>query len=417
MSGWVKFARDLRGNTTVVFALCLPVVLGFVGLGVETAYWQFKQRQMQTAADLAAFTGAVSLRNHESPTQAGSEAEEEAVRHGFDASRGMFAAHTPPLSGPYVNARSMEIILSQSVDRFLSAMFVRDEVVVQVRAVATYQQPAAACIIALSRTATAAVDFYGSSRTSLQDCEVMSNSIADNAVLVRGSAAITVPCLNAVGGVLAASTASYTMTGCPAPRTGLPLALDPYADVAPPSIPSACSNIHGGGPPDAITTVSSGPSGVKRFCNGLNLTKDYHFEPGVYVIDGGRLRVGGQGSLAGSGVTFYLTSGASVDFNGTANIELSAPVDGPYAGLIFFGNRSDFGAQHTFNGTSDSSMTGSIYLPAGDVTFAGNYSGVNGCMQLIANTVAVGGNSSITTSCAGTGIDMAHAPSDVRLVE
>lgn len=246
----------------------------------------------------------------------------------------------------------------------------------------------------------------------------MSNSIADNAVQVRGTADITVPCFNSVGGFLAASTtANYTLTGCPAPRTGLPLALDPYVEVEPPSIPSACSNIHGGGSSGDITTVSSGPSGVKRFCNGLNLTKDYVFEPGVYVIDGGRLRVGGLASLAGSGVTFYLTSGASVDFNGTARIDLTAPVSGPYAGLVFFGDRSDYGVDHTFNGTSDSSMTGSIYLPAGDVTFDGNYSGVNGCMQLIANTISIGGNSSITTSCAGTGINMAHAPSDVRLVE
>ena len=43
----------------------MPVVVGSVGLGAETSYWQFKQRQMQTAVDMAAYTGAVSLRNNE----------------------------------------------------------------------------------------------------------------------------------------------------------------------------------------------------------------------------------------------------------------------------------------------------------------------------------------------------------------
>ena len=60
-SNWLS---NRRGNTTVVFALCLPVVMGCAGLGVEVGFWQYRQREAQTAADLAAYAGAVSLRGH-----------------------------------------------------------------------------------------------------------------------------------------------------------------------------------------------------------------------------------------------------------------------------------------------------------------------------------------------------------------
>ncbi|MDG1416310.1 MAG: hypothetical protein P8P99_00755, partial [Maricaulis sp.] len=81
------------------------------------------------------------------------------------------------------------------------------------------------------------------------------------------------------------------------------------------------------------------------------------------------------------------------------------------------GDRDDYGENHTFNGTADSTITGAIYLPAGDISFQGDFSGDNGCMQLVGNTVAFGGNANISTDCSDTGIDYAEVPGDVRLVE
>jgi len=417
VSWWAKFLRDTRGNTTIVAAICMPVVVGSVGLGAETSYWQFKQRQMQTAVDMAAYTGAVSLRNNEAPQQARNEAAQEAVLHRFDPALGALTTNTPPTSGSSQNDRAMEVVLTQSMDRLFSAIFGDTPIIFEVRAVAAFEEQSDACILALSHEASAAVDFFGNSNVALINCEVMSNSIASDAVSLGGSTDVEAPCFNSVGGFeISGGSADYELTGCTAPRVDLPRALDPYADVPTPFLPSGCSNIPGG-PPGNTTTVSAGAGGVKRFCNGLNLTGDYVFEPGVYIIDGGQFRAGGQANITGEGVTFYTTGGASIAFNGTAEINLTAPTTGDYAGLIFFGDRDDYGENHTFNGTADSTITGAIYMPAGDISFQGDFSGDNGCMQLVGNTVAFGGNANISTDCSGTGIDYAEVPGDVRLVE
>jgi Flp pilus assembly protein TadG len=39
------FAADRRANTAMIFALSLPLLVGMSGLGVETGYWYFKQRE------------------------------------------------------------------------------------------------------------------------------------------------------------------------------------------------------------------------------------------------------------------------------------------------------------------------------------------------------------------------------------
>lgn len=413
-----RWLSDRRGNTSLIFALCLPVLLGCAGLGVEAGFWQFRQRQAQTAADLAAYAGAVSLRNHEPAEQARWEAEVEARLHGYEAAVGAFIANTPPLAGSYINARSMEVELSQTLPRFFSAIMTDEPLLVRVRAVATYEEEADACLLALSPDTGAAVDLFGSSNLAMISCEIMSNSIAADAVLLRGSTDVQTPCINAVGGFqVSGGMADYTLTDCPAPRVNLPRAQDPYADVEPPALPASCSNLNGGGPNSGPTTVAAGASGVKRFCNGLNLTGDVTFEPGVYVIDGGDFRIGAGANVFGEGVTFYLTDGARVRFNGGATVEFSAPSTGPYSGLTFFGDRDDTGVDHTFNGTADSLITGAIYTPSSDISFLGDFSGRQGCMQLVGYTVEIGGNANITTDCTGVGLTFPKVPSDVRLVE
>lgn len=413
----LSFKGDRRGNTTVLFALCLPVLVGSAGLGLEAGYWQLQQRQVQTMADMAAYAGAVSLRNSEPKSQAFGEAEAEALLHEFDPVFATINTNSPPIQGLYRNSRSMEVFIDHTVPRLFSQIFFEGDVTFSVRAVATYEEASDACVLALSPEGSRAINFSGSSNIALIECEVMSNSIASDAVYLGGSTDVIAPCINSVGGfAIGGGSADYNLTGCAAPRTDLPRALDPYADVDPPVFPSNCSNI-GGGNPHSTTTVTAGAGGVKRFCNGLNLNNNVEFEPGVYIIDGGDFRIGSNANVVADGVTFYLTDGARIRFNGNAEINITAPNSGDYQGIAFFGDRSDFGVNHTFNGTADSQITGAIYTPAGDITFQGDFSGQNGCMQLVGNTVSVTGNANITTDCSGVGVNWAEVPSDVRLVE
>ncbi|TIW31825.1 MAG: hypothetical protein E5V71_20960, partial [Mesorhizobium sp.] len=47
------------GNVAIIFALCLPIVVGGAGLGVETSYWYYSSLKLQAVADAAAYAGAL----------------------------------------------------------------------------------------------------------------------------------------------------------------------------------------------------------------------------------------------------------------------------------------------------------------------------------------------------------------------
>jgi Flp pilus assembly protein TadG len=56
-----RFASDASANTTLLFALTLPVVLGMAGLAVEYGHAASAKTKMQTVADSAALAAAQEL--------------------------------------------------------------------------------------------------------------------------------------------------------------------------------------------------------------------------------------------------------------------------------------------------------------------------------------------------------------------
>src|SRR5438876_370036 len=54
----LRLRRSQAGNILVTTALILPLLVGFVGLGVDVALWFYKHQSMQSAADSAAISAA-----------------------------------------------------------------------------------------------------------------------------------------------------------------------------------------------------------------------------------------------------------------------------------------------------------------------------------------------------------------------
>ena len=50
---------DTRGTVLILFAVALSVLMGIVGFGVEAGLWFGIKRHNQTAADMAAISGAL----------------------------------------------------------------------------------------------------------------------------------------------------------------------------------------------------------------------------------------------------------------------------------------------------------------------------------------------------------------------
>ena len=87
------------------------------------------------------------------------------------------------------------------------------------------------------------------------------------------------------------------------------------------------------------------------------------------MINGGVLKINANANLTGSGVTFYLTNGATVQINGNSQMNMVAPTTGTYAGLLFYGDRTQATATNTINGNATSLLTGTIYFSSQDVDF------------------------------------------------
>lgn len=403
-----NFVRDVRGVTAVFFGLTLPVTVGFLALGSETSLWFYKQREMQKIVDIAAYNGAVELSDSDNATSAEATARKDAEFHGFDPANGVLTVNTPPTSGAYQDNHSVEVIIDASYARLFSAIYSSDPITFTVRAVASFQSDAPACILALHPSAHRAIEVGGSANVNLQGCSVMSNSVAEDSYYQGGSGDMSAPCVRAVGGI--SESGGLALTQCTEPWPYSPAADDPYADLPAPPIPSTCSTV-----PSGSGTVDV-PAG--RYCGGLNLSGDYNLTGGIYVIDGGEFRINAGADVTGSDVTFYLTNNASVRWNGAAYVNLTAPTSGTYSGVLVFADRDTSDTSDlVFNGTADSALVGAIYAPGREVTMLGDFQGSNGCTQLIASTIVLNGNNSFSTDCTGTGLGNIATAGRTRLVE
>lgn len=262
-------------------------------------------------------------------------------------------------------------------------------------------------MLALSPSASGAVTFSGSSLSLLNGCNVMANSLADDAVIVSGAADVTVPCVLAAGGVDVDS--GLRLTSCQQPTEMAPPVADPFASRTEPVASGSCQSLPNG---SGNATINPG-----RFCGGGVLRGNITLNPGVYVIDGGNVRVNSTAQLAGTGVTLFFTNNATIDINGSATVSLSAPVSGPMKGIVLWGDRDNDPGSVKLNGNASSKVTGSVYFPRADLEFLGNFSGVNGCMHLVARTIKFTGSTSMNSDCSSAGMDGVVLPGRVVLVE
>jgi Flp pilus assembly protein TadG len=399
------FLRDERASTAVAFAASMPLVVAGAAFGVETSYWYYKDLQLQAAADAAAYAGALEKRAGSNHAAVLSAATAIASTNGFNPSIGTAELNSPPHTGTHISSKAVEVVLAENAERFFSSLFTQDPVVVRARAVATYEDAGSACVLALHKSASKAAQFSGSSISKFKKCSVMSNSLAADAVTVQGSGKLQTSCIYSVGG--ASLLATTILDDCKSAQIGVSPVGDPYSEVAaPPVDTSTCADASG-------PTLSAG-----TYCGGLTLKNAMTLNPGVYVVSGGDLKINANANISGSGVMFYLTDGARVSINGTATINLNAATSGTYSGLLFFGDRTDTGAtKNIFNGTADSQMTGAIYFASQAIQTLGDFSGADGCTQVVGLTVEWSGNAEVSKDCSAHGMTAIPAAELVKLVE
>lgn len=423
-----SFWRDTGGGVAVLFAVLFPVLLLGMGLGAEAGYQYMSQRKLQHAADVTAYAAGARKRAGDSAAEIRAAALHVATRAGFRPDMGMMTINIPPQSGADAgNPNSVEVLLTLSQPRYFSALVSNQPLDMQGRAVARVAKTGStACVLALSPTGMGAITVTGATSVALDGCDIAANSNASDALLMSGSSAtLDLDCAYVVG--QAVTTAGLNI-GCGQVREFAPIVRDPYDSIAEPAAVGTCRNRNVGSPNSSttLTPTENHPSGVKsmRFCGGLDAKGNVTFGPGLYIIEGGDFTINsgnvdssGTASLAGEGVTFYFTGGGRLRLGSNGLLNFEAPKTGPFAGIAFFGSRSQSGITHRINGASGSTLQGAVYLPASQVELTGNSRVSSGCTQVIGHHVTFTGNSTLRAACENSGTRDILTNESVRLVE
>lgn len=405
-----SFRTDESGLTAVMAALTAPLLLGLAALGAEGSYAYFKHASMQSVADMAALSAVSAMKAGGGKSGAILEATSVAAQMGYvtspdDTGTMKVEVNIPPVEGPQKgNASATEVILTLSQEPMLTRVFRDERYTIRARTVGIVPG-IGGCMLALDATANGAISAGGTTVTTLNNCSVYSNSSSSQSINTNGGGSITAAEFNVVG-----STAGSGLYGPnsspPVIKTSSQAMIDPYKSIPSPASASGyCPNTNPG-MVNSDATLSPG-----YYCSGLSLKKGViTLKPGVYVIVGGSFQVGSGVTLKGEGVTiitamynYYIYT---MSISSGANVTLSAPTSGPYAGVALFADRSipaSAKINNSIQGGSTQNITGAIYMPTSDLTYAGGATANNGCTQLIAKTITINGNSTLSANCEGSG--------------
>jgi uncharacterized delta-60 repeat protein len=259
--------------------------------------------------------------------------------------------------------------------------------------------------------------------TSGRPIAVVGDTLENNGVAMGSAPSIFVLSPSASGALTVSNNTSITIPGVVIVESSSPTAVaagskaqlsawasgtsvpDPLAGLASPSTTGLTS--YG-------SVVLSGNSKISMTLNpgiysqiAISGNASVTMNPGVYVIKGGGLAVSGSASIGGIGVMIcnagsnYPNPGGSfggITLSGTGTFNLSAPVSGPYAGVVIFQSRQNTRAL-SISGSIMTGLNGAIYAPNALLSLSGG-----GQVQaaLDVGMLSVSGGASLTQMADGT---------------
>jgi len=399
--------RSDDGTTAIYLALLLPAFLAAGGLAVDLAGWYGAKRKLQTAADAAAYAAALDLARQgldQAPdlSSVQSTADDLASRNGLVAA---VTVNAPPLSGPAAgDPQAVEIIIAQSAPVHFAGMFLETTPSLTARAVAK-AVVSDACIWSLHPSARGGFTVAGTADVDL-NCGVVVNSGHEQALEQNGAS-----CLSATSISLTGNYSGDCVS--PQPEIYGQNYGDPLEDLfAPPlgtcDYTSPVNIVRGRGADDGGGGPATLTPGV--YCAGISIDGDVVFQPGLYVLKGGVLRMTGNATVtnienAAGGVTFLLTGQgtdyAEVDIASGADVTLTPMTAGALSNVLFFQDRdAPSNGRNMLTGQAGMNLTGILYFPNQEVSFAGGSSADEADVLLVASTVTITGNARLQADYA-----------------
>jgi len=414
-----RFGRDERGNSLAIVGIALPFVIGAAGVGVHSMQLSLIKRQLQREADSAALAGAYSLFQSQGNSAAIAQANKALAQNPLVTNAS--ATITP---GAYTNASNttytsaMYVRLESAQETPLMAIFGQGTTGIWAEARAAIVPDGKVCFLALENGANTGVTFAGNSSLNL-GCGVGTNSISVvAAVNVNGQPSVTASPIVAMGGIAPSSAYAPGTVLMPnhaqMPNPFASSNLDPSSSSTSNGACKQGSNWNVIDVGSNTTVDSSSGSPYAPGCYGtINVQGTLTLAPGTYYLANGAnnagLQIGSQGHLTCMGCTFVLTSTttnnsssfATMSINGGAEVDLSAPTSGQYAGITIYRDVRAAATNQccTINGNSNSTLSGAFYFPNDTLLFNGTSGMSLNCFQMVALRLTFSGDSNITNTC------------------
>lgn len=403
-----------RGSALGVVVIALPLVLGSVGLAVDTAQWVLLKRQLQQAADSAAMAGSfATLQGGDIDGMVDRDLDTRRAALGTLTAR----AEISPV-GHDGDPNAVAVHLTAPGAFTFSSLFLRHPVIVAAEATATVVKSDDFCGFALADGSDAGIVVKPNS-TVEAECGLATNSTAANAVLADATTQVAAKKLFALGGILGTAVASSGRVHPHALRQA-----DPLADTVPPAVPNTgCPNI-------TINGDASGNTQLKPGCYGnIILDGKVTLLAGDYILNRGSLILGSTADVTCVGCTFFLTSEDAATSPGSigslkadkdATLNLSAPSEGPYGGILIYQDRratqNGEGDENVLAANARSKVSGLLYFPSQDLAVDASAAANLSCSRFIGSRLILSGRLVIATGCSAETGKIALSGAEVRLV-
>lgn len=430
----LRIHHDERGQTIILVALSIPLLLGFIGIATDVGLLFKDKRTLQTAADAAAIAGALHYKYTDWQTVAKNASKDNGYQDGSNGVSVKVNDQPTWAASNYYNVKGfIEATVSKPESTIFLSIFGFRAVTVSARAVAANLASGSGCIYTTGATGTT-FTVNGNVTVTAPSCGLVVESNDPSAMLVHGtSASVTFASIGIVGGLSTSGSPSITP---PNPVQHMAPESDPLNFLPQFSFSSSTTTTGKGktkvttetytvscesgydcssspiGVPTTCATTGTSTNGTYTVAAGATLSPGCYttlsfpnsgaavtLSPGLYIVDGDIDF--GNANVSGTGVTFYYTG--NVNFgNGVYNFSAPNDVTQLYNGVLFSESTSDTNSI-TFGGNSTSVFKGAIYAPNTDFNMHGTPS-VTVYADLVVKSITLSGNPDLTSYGSLSGV-------------
>jgi Flp pilus assembly protein TadG len=353
-----EILQDRRGSVAIVSSLIAFILFDLAGIAIDYSMWTNHKHKLQNAVDAAALAAAGELRFGTVDKERVNAIAVAIISSVYEVGKGSGAVSVDATLNN--DRRSVTISASQQQQMIISQVISSAPATINVSASASLSGTMTLCLLTLEPTVEKAILLTVNSRIDAPECDTQANSASSSAVFTGGNAGIDARLTCAAGGF------GGTVRIMGERNSDSPVISDPLASRPPPPV-EGCK-------PNNQPIVNRGNVLLTpgTYCGGIRIgaNSEVVFQPGVYVIKDGPFVIEANAGISGTGVGFYFVgdAGQTTVFSASpqSSIDLSAPVNGPLAGILFFEDRAA-PLLRVFEILSDRArnLLGTFYVPNG----------------------------------------------------